>query len=212
MKEFDSDRTRKMVASLQQSQRQIFGAGTHGFRFNPPLSETEVVAFERKHNVSLPEDYRQFLTCVGNGGAGPFYGIFPLQKMDGPFGFHDWQEDDEIVGVLSRPFQLEEEWNDLSALPPIDLIHRDRSEYDRKMEEFDSIYWNTSLVNGAVPICHEGCALRIWLVITGSQKGNLWEDRRSENGGLNPLRLSDGSPATFASWYDEWMNACMAMI
>jgi hypothetical protein len=129
--------------------------------------------------------------------------------MDGPFGFRDWQEDDEMVGVLSEPFRFEEEWNDLSAKPADGLAARDESEYWRQMDAFERVYWDNSLVNGAIPICHEGCALRIWLVINGTQSGYLWEDRRSEDGGLNPLRLTDGSAATFARWYDEWMNACL---
>jgi len=211
MLKIDATRIKETVASLQKSQRQIFGSDSHGFRFNPPLSESDIVVFEQKHKVSLPEDYRQFLTCVGNGGAGPCYGIFPLGKMDDNFGFKVWEEIDGMVGILSESFPHEEAWNDLSALPPEDLIDKDISEYDRQIEVFDSIYWNTSLVNGAIPICHEGCAIRIWLVVTGLKTGNLWEDRRSENGGLNPLLLSDGSPATFASWYHEWMNVCMTL-
>jgi hypothetical protein len=209
MQDFDCVRIKKTVTSLQRLKSQIFGADSHDFQFNPSLPETEVVAFERKYKISLPKDYRQFLTCIGNGGAGPFYGIFPLGKMDDNFGFKVWQENDGMVGILSEPFPHEDEWNDLSALPSEDLIDGDISEYDRQMEVFDRIYWNNSLVNGAIPICHEGCAIRIWLVVAGPQAENLWEDLRSENGGLRPLRLSDGSLATFASWYDEWMNGCM---
>jgi hypothetical protein len=115
-----------------------------------------------------------------------------------------------MVGVLSKPFPHSEEWNDLSTMPAEDLAERDKSEWDRQMEVFDQTYWKTSLVNGAIPICHEGCALRIWLVITGTQAGYLWEDRRSEYDGLKPLQLADGSLATFTRWYDEWLNACLA--
>jgi hypothetical protein len=31
-----------------------------------------------KHRVTLPKEYRTFLTSLGNGGAGPFYGILRL--------------------------------------------------------------------------------------------------------------------------------------
>jgi hypothetical protein len=209
MPEFDSSRIIKTMARLRKQKPDVFGAEDHGFRLNRMLSEADAIAFEQLHHVTLPEDYRQFLTCVGNGGAGPFYGIFPLGKMDDNFGFRDWQEDDEMVGVPSEPFPFEEEWNDLSAKPTDDLADRDESEYWRQMDAFERVYWGNSLVNGAIPICHEGCALRIWLVVTGAQMGYLWEDKRSEYGGLNPVRLAGGSSATFGSWYDEWMNACM---
>jgi hypothetical protein len=176
---------------------------------NPPLREVDVVAFEDVHKVSLPPDFRQFLTEVGNGGAGPLYGVFPLGKMDDNFGHRAWQENDGLVGVLSEQFPHEEEWNDISSLPSEDLADRDQHEYDRQMDMFERMYWPASLVNGAIPICHEGCAQRILLVVTGTQTGYLWEDRRSEYGGLRPLRLADGSPATFMGWYDAWLNDCL---
>ena len=69
---------------------------------------------------------------------------------------------------------------------------------------------SSKLVSGAVPICHEGCALRIWLVVTGEQAGKLWEDGRSEYTGLRPVWLSDGFSATFSEWYKEWLDNCFA--
>src|SRR5262250_2866910 len=96
------------------------------------------------------------------------------------------------------PFQAE--WNDLSGVPGADLLKRDEEEYDRQIEQFEARYWFSG-INGAFPICHEGCALRIWLVVTGEQAGRLWEDRRSEYAGLRPVRLADGSAATFSEWY-----------
>ena len=97
-------------------------------------------------------------------------------------------------------------------MPPEELAERDESEHNRQLDIFERAYWSSSLVNGAIPICHEGCALRIWLVLTGTQKGFLWEDRRSEYGGIRPLRLADGSLATFSRWYDEWLNGCLAAL
>lgn len=187
----------------------VFGADVHGFQLNPPLAKADVVAFKDAHKVSLPHDFNQFLTEVGNGGAGPFYGVFPLGKMDDGFALRTWKEDDGMVGVLSEPFPFIEEWNDLRSLPSEELLDRDKSEYFRQIEVFDRTYWHSSLVNGAIPICHKGCALRIWLVLTGTQAGNLWEDRRSEYEGLKPLRLADGSQATFTRWYDTWLNGCL---
>lgn len=106
--------------------------------------------------------------------------------------------------VSFRSFQ--DEWNDLSAMPQEDLLERDAAEYDRQIERFDVSYWSSEHVNGAVPICHEGCALRIWIVVNGEQAGNLWEDRRSEYEGLRPVRLDNGSFATFSEWYTEWLD------
>jgi hypothetical protein len=195
------------LAALATSRPPVFGSDWHGFQLNPVLSETEVLEFEREHRVTLPEDFRQFLTSVGNGGAGPFYGVFSLGEMDDNFGVQRWQEGDGFVGILSRPFPFQEEWNELSSMPITDL---GESEYERQMEAFEKSYWNSSLVNGAFPIGHEGCALRIFLVVTGEAAGHLWEDRRSEYGGLRPVRLANGSVATFSGWYEEWLEQCLA--
>jgi hypothetical protein len=207
MPELDRSRVADALASLRSSESNVFGAEVHGFDLNPGLNEAVVATFERTHGVHLPSDYRAFLTSVGNGGAGPFYGVFPLGKVDDNFALRDWGEGD--VGVLSEPFPFKEEWNDLSAKPDDDLVNRDEAEYWKQVEAFESGYWSVALVNGAFPICHQGCALRILLVVTGDQAGHLWDDRRSEYSGIKPIRLADGSPATFSGWYDEWLKRCL---
>lgn len=37
--------------------------------------------FEARYNVKLPPEYVFFITQVGNGGAGPYYGLYPLEKL-----------------------------------------------------------------------------------------------------------------------------------
>ncbi len=195
---------------LRAAQPQVFGADSHHFQLNPSLPGEDVVRFEREHGVELPSDYRQFITSVGNGGAGPFYGIFPLGKMDDNFDLRTWQEDDGFIGVLSSPFSLANHWNELTGMPADDLVDQDEAEYEAQMDAFDKSYWRSSLMNGAIPICHEGCALRVWLVVSGPESGKIWEDRRSGYAGITRMTLADGSPATFASWYGEWLNSCLA--
>jgi hypothetical protein len=63
------------------SQRRVFGSAHHRYRVGPALSEGELTAFESAHRVKLPDDYRHFLATVGNGGAGPFYGLEPLSSF-----------------------------------------------------------------------------------------------------------------------------------
>jgi hypothetical protein len=63
--------------------RVVFGATHHAYRFNEPIQVTEVERFERTHGVSLPVPYRRFIAELGNGGAGPYYGIMPLE-LDAP--------------------------------------------------------------------------------------------------------------------------------
>jgi hypothetical protein len=213
MVELDAARIKDALARLRGAKTNNFGADSHRFLLNAPLAEADILAFERQHRVRLPAEYRHFLTAIGNGGAGPYYGVFRLGEMDDGFGFRQWREGDGFIGVLSEPFALETEWNDLAGMPPGELLESNEAEYDRLMEEFDNRYFRPSLMNGAQPICHEGCALRIWLVVTGVQAGRLWhEGRGDDHTGVKPLRLSDGSAATFSGWYNEWLERAVQSV
>lgn len=55
----------------RDQRRRVFGAASHQYKLNPSLPVSVVQAFEGRYGVSLPEDYRLFITEVGNGGAGP---------------------------------------------------------------------------------------------------------------------------------------------
>lgn len=207
MATLDAAYVRESLRRLSVAKIDVFGASGHHFLLNSMLAETDVLAFEQRHCVRLPSEYRHFLTAIGNGGAGPYYGVFPLEKMDGLGSeFQPWAEDDGFVGVLSEPFPLTDEWNELQGMPSDELLKTDEPEYNRQFDQFEEKYLNSALVNGAIPICHQGCALRIWLVVTGVQAGHLWHDGRSDYTGMTPLRLSDGTPATFSPWYSEWLE------
>lgn len=76
-----------------------FGSESHRYQFNSCLTQSEVQAFEAKYNITLPEDYRNFLLEIGNGGAGPGYGLFKLEEA--------------LEEAINKPFPLKEAWNDL---------------------------------------------------------------------------------------------------
>lgn len=80
MSEFPQSAIR-MVERLREldTQRVVFGASKHRYQFNPPLAIEQVEAFEQRYNITLPTPYRRFITEVGNVGAGPYYGVMPLE-------------------------------------------------------------------------------------------------------------------------------------
>lgn len=60
----------------------VLGSAKHGYRFAPPISLSEVRAFEELHHLKLPENYVRVLTELGNGGAGPYYELYPLYEIE----------------------------------------------------------------------------------------------------------------------------------
>ncbi len=197
-----------------KSALKVFGAKAHRFLLHPPLSEQTVRDFEVRHHITLPSDYRDFLILIGNGGAGPAYGLFKLDETDDGVGHRTWGENDWFVGVLSQPFPHTDSWNDLSQEPVYDESREDdpewEDEYQRKLDQWeDQVYWSPATVNGAIPICHLGCAYRQWLVVTGSEAGNVWNDNRTDHGGLEPLRHGRRRRVTFLQWYHAWLDEAL---
>lgn len=168
----DHNAIREALSILRSSLDKVtvFASDSHKFVMNPVASGTQIAEFESQHGVQLPRDYRDFLLHVGNGGAGPCYGVFALGEMDDGWGQASW--DSESVGNLAQPFPHSEPWNDQEGAPVYD--QNNVEEYDHLLIEFEKKYYSTELVNGAIPICHRGCAYRYWLVVTGQERGNIW--------------------------------------
>jgi hypothetical protein len=61
-------------------------------------------------------------------------------------------------------------------------------------------------MNGAIPICHQVCAIRTWLVVTGPMKSTVWDDYRCDNEGIIPVKNKDGKYSLFFEWYIDWLN------
>ncbi len=188
---------------------EIFGADVHEFMLNPVVPKSTVANFETKHGIELPDEYRQFITELGNGGAGPYYGVFKFREMDDCHSFRRWKESDGFVGTLAKPFPHTSAWNDV---PPFPEEQDDESLCDPEMERFYEIYWNTENVNGAIPICHQGCAYRNWLVVTGPEAGHVWEDLRTDQEGLQPTQLKRKRRVNFLEWYDDWLQQAVAQL
>jgi hypothetical protein len=183
----------------------VFGEEAHSYQLNAPLTEDEVSEFETEHNACLPGDYRQFLIRIGNGGAGPYYGLFKLGEMDADFDCGPWGD---FIGILHAPFPHASAWNDLASKPEYQGPG-DEERFDPLVEAFDERYYETRQVNGAIPICHLGCARRHWLVIAGPEAGNVWCDDRADCQGLHPLQTDGHGRVTFFQWYRNWLDEAL---
>ncbi|GIG03044.1 SMI1/KNR4 family protein [Catellatospora citrea] len=84
MQQTDWSGVRERVEALSRHPHRdaIFGADDHEMRLEPPLTADKLADLERSLSVTLPKEYRTFLTQVSASGAGPAYGVFPVRRDD----------------------------------------------------------------------------------------------------------------------------------
>ena len=159
----------------------IFGSDHHRYQFGPPLSESELLAFESRHHIVLPADYRFLLRNIGDGGAvhssapyvainsgpGPGCGVLPLEEAaeecdpGRPFPL--------VKSVEVQPFTGIERWGDDEAYP------------------------------GVLQLSYVGSAGYDFLVVNGPAYGTMW-------GADVDIRNFAPVAPSFEAWYYDWMK------
>jgi hypothetical protein len=191
------ERLKQLDSSLE-----IFGAERHKYILNPILSIDKIRQFEAKYNVNLPNEYIAFLTTLGNGGAGPFYGLEPFENV--LFDDLDYKRQDGLLNP-TKPFLLLDAWN-LEFEP---TVHEedDEQEYEKQYEDFSNLYFDNQLMNGVIAICNYGCGISLNLVVNGQEFGNIWTEDRGNEGGIYPaMQLGNKGKITFLDWYELWLD------
>jgi hypothetical protein len=210
----DKDHVLNALEELKKSDSldRVFGAKAHEFKLHPPIALSKLAAFESAHGIQLPADYRHFVTTIGNGGAGPYYGLFPFGEHDDGHGYCTW-ECGYLLGDVGEPFPLQDRWNlpesfwEEEPNPPDDLsAEEENALWEAWDEKVEAMYWGRHVMNGAIPICHLGCALRQWLIVNGPCKGEVWHDDRADQEGVYPALDAQGKRHTFTSWYLSWLD------
>ena len=177
----------------------VFGASGHKYNLNEKLRNEQIIAFEEQHSLVLPDEYKVFLKNVGNGGAGPYYGLEPLE--DSLFSDLDYKREGEFVKP-SLPFPFTEPWN-----IEFDGSDEDRAAYEKHENEYFSEKWDT----GILRICNFGCGVSLNLVVNGPEKGNIWVDDRGNDGGIYPdPYFGKTDRTTFLDWYNLWLDASLS--
>ena len=181
-------RIRAIVEKLAELQRKPgtegwFGVEKHHFRLNAPLAEAELEAFEKRHGVRLPEDYRQFLLLAGNGGAGPYYGLGALVEFD------EWfEEEDAEPGFVASPCPFV--YEQVTSAAWREYLPEDRSDWGR----------------GSIHICEQGCTYTARLVVSGASRGRVFNFDAS-HGPAPPYFVRDKN---FIDWYERWVDEARA--
>ena len=171
----------KELAS-KDTEMKTFGASTYGtghhYRMNPVLPAHDLNDFQREYDVQLPRDYADFLTQIGDGGIGPYFGLLSLSDSVADNPGH------KSRAFLASPFPLTEYFNP---------CNEDGNETDDDF--FDDRY-----ICGSIVLAHQGCGYYDRLVITGPQAGLVWSDGRVSDQGIAPLGCD------FYTWYDQWVT------
>ncbi|MFE6872175.1 SMI1/KNR4 family protein [Kitasatospora sp. NPDC057692] len=207
---------RKQIQALAKTAGASTMFGFHGHRFSleDPLTEPELAEMEEQLGVRLPEDYREFLTHVGAGGAGPAYGVFPLRRIHGRWRWDGDGADLVDLTRLSEPFPVQGPDPELVRALQEKCPQEDDCEEDEDFdqawktwdEEWGRVMWNPDRTVGAIVLCHLGCAYRQWLVVSGPERGRIWADDRADERDLQPLLGPGREPVTFTLWYQGWLE------
>lgn len=182
----------------------IFGSDNHKYKIAPALSEEQILAYENKNGIRLPEDYRNYLLHVGNGGVGPFYGLYELGAQEG------------IEPNLTRPFPLGPD-KQLKLFDVYEEIDAQLSEMNIENEdEADKMYEKLyeeicgDINCGFVFLCTEGCGMDSILIVNGEAYGTVWYfDFANEAGTFPLLSPETGAPMTFTDWYAVWLDSAI---
>lgn len=190
---------------------EVFGASSHKYHLNPPVSEAEVLAFEKKYGVRLPECYRAFMLTIGDANAqkletmaGPYYGLsaFGTQVDDLLY------EGSEIylkAPCALSPDMTKEEWEALSD--PLLMSEEDDEDFEEDEEEGYVIEVEDNYIEecgkvfgGLLPLGSQGCTYYHALVLNGKYAG------RVVNVDLDLAQPKFAFEANFLDWYERYLD------
>ena len=185
---------------------EVFGASSHKYHLNPPVSEAEVLAFEEKYGVSLPEDYRAFVQTIGNANAqkletmaGPYYGLYAFGTQVDDLLYEGSEIYLKAPCALS-PDMTQEEWEDLSDPLLTDEEEEDEEEgyvievEDNYIEECGKVF------GGLLPLGSQGCTYYHALVLNGKYAG------RVVNVDLDLAQPKFAFETNFLDWYERYLD------
>jgi hypothetical protein len=128
-------------------QCQAFGAETHRYLLRPGLSANAIDPVERRLGVELPRALRDFYTEVGDGVAGPYYGLKPAAELSG------YRPAEEYPGI-----EVFKQAATAEGIPPDDQGYFEMSH---------------EALGGLLSIIEEGCGHEVCLIASGPRNGNI---------------------------------------
>jgi hypothetical protein len=177
------------IAALRALVERLAREGSDKYDFDAPLSGRALATFEERHRITLPREYRRFVHAVSAGGhdtrLGPPHLISPadaarLVKREG--------------GRLAKPFTL----TNADARRVILAAASCAPDAIRPAVRRD-------ISDGVLPLMDLGGGDMDFLVVTGPQRGRVWQ---AWERGWSPLwRRVRGKPT--AHGFFSWLRATL---
>ena len=194
-------RIQQKLAQAKEADKnlEVFGADAHQYHLNPPVSEAEVLAFEKKYGVQLPECYRAFMLTIGDAKAkksdfiaGPYFGLYAFGTSVDSLLY------EKIETYLKAPCNLspdmtQEEWEMLSD-PLLPSEEEEEEDDDKYFAERAKVF------GGLLPLGSQGCTYEHALVLNGKYAG------RVVNVDLDLAQPKFAFEANFLDWYERYLN------
>jgi hypothetical protein len=205
-------RERVEVLAGQSVATRVFGASVHGFTLDAPLTEEQLLDWETRVGMTLPSQYRSFLTVVAAAGAGPFYGLLGFRVTDGIAHWvgDAWRGPEQLNLRVEFP-HLDEflpiAWDTLPGIEedqfPTPAAY---AEAERRRAELVQVLKDRERTEtyGTIPLSHQGCGYYDLLVVNGPDAGHVWVDNRVVDGPISPY-VEDSGRVTFDRWYLTWL-------
>lgn len=171
-------RLRELAAADPQLQQ--FGARQHRYQLSPTVSAEDLTRFEQDNGITLPDAYREFITTIGDGGAGPYLGMYRHDSTDWDNPNHPPEE--RRPGFLATAFP-----------------HAERFQPYRPGLSDEDILYDSSWLSGSLVLAAYGCGAYFRLVVTGDARGQVWFDDLASDEGLTP-------GPDFYDWYQAWLD------
>ncbi len=173
----------------------LYPCGEFPPKWKEPLLEEKVRDFEVRNGISLPEDYRRFITTVSKGGTQPFYGLRSIDEGKRKGG-------GLIANVKAKfPFTLKN---------PLDVAKLSDEEYERLYDVN-----NDDVGSGFIELCHEGCGMFNILIVNSDDKetyGTVWFYDLADDAGIFPLiNPTSGKAMHFIDWLEYYVDRTLEL-
>lgn len=188
-KETQLDRIKNKLNQAKRKDKAFseFGASSHQYRVNRKLTAKKLTDWQAHNQVTLPEHFAQFLTEVGNGGAGPYYGIYSIEKAAS-----NTDRQALLAKSVLHPGMAKEEWNHLTE--PL------TNDEDIPDTEYDEVC--NKVLGGMLCIGTQGCEYDMYLILEGKHRGRI-----VYTSGFYPdhpfFFVYEDS---FLDWYERWLD------